>query len=63
MNWWRLALPAAAAVLTGVVWYLSPALLDSVGLGEFVFLGRLCLIVLTLGAAEVAFSRLHKAEP
>jgi hypothetical protein len=63
MNVWRLALPTTATVLAGVVWYLTPALLDAVGLGEFLFLGRLCLIVLTLGAAEIAFSRLHRAEP
>ena len=63
MKVWQIALPAAAAVLTGVVWHLTPALLDAVDMGEFLFLGRLCLIVLTLGAAEIAFSRLHKAEP
>lgn len=60
MNWQRFVLPAAAGVLAWGVWTWSPLVLDPLGLGEFLFVGRFCLIVAALTAAEALF---HKAAP
>jgi hypothetical protein len=59
MNWRQLVFPVLAAVVAGAVWFWSPDLLDRVGLGEFLFVGRLCLIMLALTIAERIFSRIR----
>ncbi len=47
----------AAAVAYGV-WHWAGMVLEPLGLGEFLFVGRFCLIVVALTVAERAFQRL-----
>ncbi len=47
----------AAAVAYGV-WRWVGVMLEPLGLGEFLFVGRFCLIVVALTVAERAFQRL-----
>ena len=47
----------AFAAATGAVWY-GPVALDRAGLGEFVFVGQVCLAILALSFLEVLFRRL-----
>ena len=46
----------AFAAAAGVVWF-SPWLLDRIGLGEFVFLGQACGVILILSVLETVFHR------
>ncbi len=49
---------AVIAVLVAYgVWRWAPLLLDPLGLGEFLFLGRFCLIAAALTAAETVFNK------
>ena len=52
----KVALAFAGAGTTA--WY-SPMLLDSVGLGEFAFVGQVCAAILVLSGLEAAFNRRH----
>jgi len=47
----------AAAVAYGV-WRWAAIVLEPLGLGEFLFVGRFCLIVVMLTVAEQVFQRL-----
>lgn len=54
----RFALPAATAVAAYAVWHWTPFLLDPLGLGEFLFVARFCLVIGLLTGAESAFHRI-----
>ena len=43
------------------VWF-SPLLFDRIGLGEFVFLGQACGVILILSALEWVFHRIGPAD-
>jgi hypothetical protein len=59
---WRSTAQIAAALLTAglAVWF-APALLHSLDLGEFAFVGQLCLAILALSVLEKVFRRLPAA--
>jgi hypothetical protein len=48
----RFVLPVVASALAYGVWHWAPSMLDPLGLGEFLFVGRACLIAAVLTAAE-----------
>lgn len=50
-------LTAIAVALAAIVWWATPWLLDRLGLGEFVFVGRFCGVVLVLSALERVLHR------
>ena len=58
MNWRPPLLAACAVAAAAVAWWVAPMLLDPVGLGEFVFVGRFCSVILVLSAAEPGLARL-----
>jgi len=49
--------PLVAALIAYAVWRWADVVLDPVGLGEFLFLGRFCLIAAALTAAETVFNK------
>ena len=51
-----------AFVVAYVVIWFGPTLLNGLGLGEFVFVGQVCLVVLALSVLEKVFARLHSDE-
>ena len=53
----RYALTPVALLLAYAVWRWAPLLLDPLGLGEFLFVGRFCLIAAVLTAAETVFKK------
>jgi hypothetical protein len=53
----RFLLPALAGVVAYAAWRWAPLLLDPLGLGEFLFIGRFCLIAATLKLTETIFQR------
>ena len=48
----RWALPLIAVAIAYAGWRWAPLLLDPIGLGEFLFVGRACLIAALLTATE-----------
>lgn len=48
----KFVLPVAATALAYATWHWAPFVLDPLGLGEFLFVGRACLIAAVLTAAE-----------
>ncbi len=54
----KIAISLAATALAYGVWRLTPLVLDPLGLGEFLFVGRLCLILAALSAAETGCRKL-----
>ena len=48
----KFVLPVAATALAYATWHWAPIVLDPLGLGEFLFVGRACLIAAVLTAAE-----------
>ena len=52
-------LSALAVVLAGAAWWVTPSLLELAGLDDFLFVGRLCVVVVALSLAESALGRLH----
>ena len=48
----RWALPIIAAAIAYAGWRWAPLLLDPIGLSEFLFVGRACLIAALLTATE-----------
>ena len=67
---WRSTVQILAAFLAAglAVWF-GPSLLSLPGLGEFIFLGQLCLVILALSILEALFRRLpgspadHETDP
>ena len=47
----------AAFVVAGLGAWFGPSLLDTLGLGEFAFVGQVCLVILALSCLEGAFAR------
>ena len=56
----RFASPILAGAAAYAAWRWAPLLLDPLGLGEFLFVGRACLIAAVLTVAETLF---HKVLP
>jgi hypothetical protein len=56
--WHSVARIVAAFLTAGLAVWLSPPLLNSLGLGEFAFVGQLCLTILALSVLERVFTRL-----
>jgi hypothetical protein len=54
MSWNSIALIVAAFVAAGATVWFSPDLLGLLGLGEFAFVGQLCLTILVLSALDRA---------
>jgi hypothetical protein len=56
---WRSTAQILAAFLVAwlAVWF-GPDLLIPLGLGEFVFIGQLCLVILALSLLEAVFRRI-----
>ena len=59
MIWRPMALILGAFLAAGLAVWFVPALLDLVGLSEFVFVGQICVAILALSALEIMFSRLR----
>jgi hypothetical protein len=58
MIWRSTGYILAAFVAAGLAVWFGPALLDLVGLGEFAFLGQLCLAILALSVMDAVLRRL-----
>jgi hypothetical protein len=58
MIWRSTAQILAAFLVAGIAVWFAPALLNSLGLSEFVFVGQLCLVILALSALDLVFRRL-----
>jgi hypothetical protein len=63
MIWRSTAQLVVAFVVAGLVVWFSPELLVLLGLGEFVFLGQLCLTILALSVLDAAFTQWGKHDP
>ena len=61
MIWLSTAQIVAAFVVAGLVVWFTPDLLIPLGLGEFAFVGQLCLAILVLSLLDAAFRRLDHA--
>ncbi len=60
MTWPSTAQLVLSFLLAELVVWFSPDLLIPLGLGEFVFLGQLCLAVLALSVLDLIFARWGK---
>jgi hypothetical protein len=63
VTWRSTTLILAAFVAAGLAVWFSPALLETLGLSEFAFLGQLCLAILALSALDAVFRRLPGSHP
>ncbi len=53
----RFALPVVAAALAYAAWRWASLVLDPIGLGEFLFIGRFCLVAAILTATETIYRK------
>jgi hypothetical protein len=58
VNWRSPVHIAIAFLVAGLVVWFSPLLLMHLGLGEFEFVGQVCLAVLALSVLDLIFQRL-----
>jgi hypothetical protein len=57
MIWLSTAQLVVSFVVAGIVIWFTPDLLTPLGLGEFVFVGQLCLTILVLSVLDIVFRR------
>lgn len=58
MIWRSTVLILAAFAVSGLAVWFGPGLFGLIGLGEFAFVGQLCLALLVLSVLDVVFRRL-----
>ena len=58
MIWLSTLLMLASFAAAALVVWAAPLLLNPLGLGEFIFVGQICLVILTLSVLDIAFTRL-----
>jgi hypothetical protein len=60
--WHSTVLILIAFVIAGLVVWFGPMILGPLGLGEFVFVGQICFVILALSVLEAVFGRLSPPE-
>ena len=60
MNWRSPLTVLLAFMVAGLGMWFGPVLLIPLGLGEFAFVGQVCLTILALSVLEAVLTRLHR---